>query len=98
MVLYPLLRTREGRRQGEFPLGTLVWSPQGVEVDCRDNRLAARVRKLFAEPLRMRVAVGTAESVIGHRWVELESGSEEHFLECVRQLRRLDLVALSEDS
>lgn len=96
MVLYPLIRTRDGRRQGEFPVGTLEWDGERVQVHCRDRALGTRLKEFFAEPILIRVPQGTVETVIGHSWVRLEPGSEDHFLEGVRRLRRLDLTATLE--
>ncbi len=93
MILYHFLRGRDGKRKrGEFPIGTLDWDGQKPVINCRDKTVRAKLEKLFFNPLILRLPAGEYETALGHYWAELDSGDEDHFLECLRRIPKLDLI------
>ena len=95
-VLYPMRSTREGRKVGEFPVGSVVFRDGQVLVDVPDRKLQSRLEALFGETYRVRRVQGGWETALAHSWEELPPGSERHFDEGLRRLLRLDLTALPE--
>lgn len=96
MVLYPVKYTKEGRRHGEFPVGTVMLAGGQIVVDVPDKKLRAKVEELFAQPFKVRVSLGNVETVLGHSWREVAPGHPLHFQEGLRRLLRLDLMARQE--
>lgn len=95
MILYRLRSTREGRKRDEFPSGEIFYEAGGMRLDVPDRNLAKSIQKHFQESFRVRAVRGTLDTFLGHAWIELEPGSEQHFDEGLRQLVRLNLVAES---
>ncbi len=94
MLIYPLLQTRDGRQQAEFPVGSLSWdSSSGVVLDCPDREVFRRLHRHFSFPLTVRRPRGASTSVLAHEWEELSPGTEEHFREAVARLHHLGVVA-----
>ncbi len=94
MLVYPLLPTRDGRQQAEFPVGTLSFGvAEGVVLDCPDREVFRRLHRHFSFPLTVRRGRGASTSVLSHEWEELSPGTEEHFREAVARLHRLGVVA-----
>ncbi len=92
-VLYPLVMARDGRKLGEFPLGTVSFdSENGIKVDCPDVGLNRRLTEFFNTPRRVRRKLGSAESVFTYAWEELEPGTEEYFQESISRLHCLGFV------
>jgi len=96
VVLYPVRYTKEGRRLGEFPVGTVVLAEGQIVVDVPDKKIRAKVEELFGQPFKVRVPRGNVETVLGHSWQELSPGHPLHFQEGLRRLLRLDLMARQE--
>ena len=94
VAIYPMRQTKEGRKQGEFPVGSLELVEGQVVVDIPDRRLASQVRDLFCNVFRVRRMLGGMETAMAHTWEDLLPGGERHFDEGVRRLLRLDLVGL----
>ena len=58
-LIYPLVKGREGRRRGEFPLGMVEFSEEeGPQIDCPDYGLQRQLSRLFAAPILVRHALG----------------------------------------
>jgi len=57
-----------------------------------DRSLAKSIQKHFQESFRVRAVRGSLETFLGHAWVDLLPGTEQHFDEGLRQLVRLNLV------
>lgn len=94
LLIYPLLKTRDGRRIGEFPVGSLSWEAStGTVLDCPDRELFRLLHRHFSWPIAVRRAQGGLGTVLVHEWEELPPGSEEHFREAVSRLHRLGLLA-----
>ena len=93
MILYRLRSTREGRKRDEFPSGEIFFDENGLRLDMPDRNLAKTIHKHFQECFRVRAVRGTLETFLGHAWISLEPGSEQHFDEGLRQLVHLNLVA-----
>ena len=94
MLVYPLIKTRDGRQQAEFPVGSVSWTPaEGVVLDCPDRDVFRRLHRHFSFPLTVRRARGSPTSVLTHEWEELSPGTEEHFREAVARLHHLGMVA-----
>lgn len=91
MKLYPLKRTSKGRKQGEFPLGSVDWE-DGLKLDVRDRQLRESLREYFQQPVWVPLPMGDEDELMGHTWECLDPGDEEHFFEAVRRLHRRDLV------
>lgn len=91
-VVYRLRSTREGRKREEFPAGTLDWGEGGLHLDIPDRTLSRSIKSLFGEVFRVRAVRGGPETFLGHSWLQLEPGSEQHFDEALRRLVRLNLV------
>lgn len=93
MILYRLRSTREGRKRDEFPSGEIHYENGSVRVDVPDRNLAKSVQKHFQESFRVRAVRGSLDTFLGHAWVDLHPGSEQHFDEGLRQLVHLNLIA-----
>jgi hypothetical protein len=93
MILYRLRSTREGRKRDEFPSGSVEFVDGQVRLDVPDRNLARSIQALLQETFRVREVRGTPETFLGHAWIELSPGSEQHFDEALRHLVRLNLVA-----
>jgi len=93
MILYRLRSTREGRKRDEFPSGTIDFVEGQVQLDVPDKELARAIHKLLQESFRVRAVRGSTETFLGHAWITLEPGSEQHFDEALRHLVRLNLMA-----
>lgn len=93
MIIYRLRNTREGRKRDEFPSGEIHFADGAVRVDVPDRNLARSLQKHFQETFRVRAVRGSLETFLGHSWVELQPGSEQHFDEGLRQLVHLNLIA-----
>ncbi len=96
MVLYPVKYTKEGRRLGEFPVGTVDLTDGRIVVDVPDKKIRGKVEELFGQPFKIRVPRGSAETVLGHSWQEVGPGHPQHFQEGLRRLLRVDLMARHE--
>ncbi len=93
-VLYPLVMARDGRKLGEFPLGTVSFDQEnGIRVDCPDGGLNRRLSEYFTTPRRVRRKLGSVETVLTYAWEELEPGSQEYFQESIARLHCLGFVA-----
>ncbi len=92
MILYRLRNTREGRKRDEFASGEIHYENGSVQVDVPDRSLAKSIQKHFQESFRVRAVRGSLETFLGHAWVDLLPGTEQHFDEGLRQLVRLNLV------
>ena len=95
-VLLPLRNSKEGRKRGEFPLGTVSYREPQIEMEVPDRRTCARLREHFSQTYRVRIFRGAEENVMAHGFEELAPGSERHFDEGLRRLPRLDLIAILE--
>ncbi|MBX3169620.1 MAG: hypothetical protein KF760_19615 [Candidatus Eremiobacteraeota bacterium] len=93
MILYRLRNTREGRKRDEFASGEIHYQNGSVHLDVPDRSLAKSVQKHFLESFRVRAVRGSLETFLGHAWIDLLPGSEQHFDEGLRQLVRLNLIA-----
>lgn len=93
MIVYRLRNTKEGRKRDEFPSGELHYQNGSVQLDVPDRTLAKSIQKHFQESFRVRAVRGSLETFLGHAWVDLHPGTEQHFDEGLRQLVRLNLVA-----
>ena len=92
-VLYPLVMARDGRKTGEFPLGTVSFDDEnGVKVDCPDVGLNRRLTEFFSTPRRVRRKLGSVDTVLTYTWEELEPGTEEYFQESISRLQCLGFV------
>ena len=98
LVIYPILNGKEGRKRGEYPLGTLSFGAGGCEIDIPDRKVASRVRSLLSETFSVRVFAGSGETFMAHRFEQLEPGDERHFDEALRRLICLDLLAVDESA
>ena len=87
--IFPLVSTRTGRKSGEFPLGSVSFSEEGLKVDLPDATIQRRVETLFTSPLRIRRALGEINVALTYTWEDLEPGTEEHFQEAVARLHLL---------
>lgn len=96
MILYRLRSTREGRKRDEFPSGSIHFREGRLELDVPDRNLARSILKHMGESYRVREVRGSPETFLGHAWITLFPGTEQHFDEAVRQLVRLNLVAEEE--
>jgi hypothetical protein len=95
LLIHPLLKTRDGRKIGEFPVGSLSWdAATGTVLDSPDRDLLRLLQRHFLWPIMVRRARGGPASALLHEWEELAPGSEEHFREAVNRLHRLGFVAL----
>ncbi|MGI5844341.1 MAG: hypothetical protein ACOX9B_09225 [Candidatus Xenobium sp.] len=95
LLIHPLLKTRDGRKTGEFPVGSLSWNAAtGTVLDSPDRDLLRLLQRHFSWPIMVRRARGGPASALLHEWEELAPGSEEHFREAVNRLHRLGFVAL----
>ena len=94
-VVFPLRASKEGRKRGEYPLGTVEFSLPDILFDIPDRKVLARLRKHFSQNYKIPVFAGT-EGVMAHRFEELEPADEGHFEEGLRRLVRLDMVAIRE--
>lgn len=92
-VIYPLVNGREGRKKGEFPVGTAALEDGAVSLECPDYAVNRRLEALFCGTLRVRRPLGGPESVLTYGWTELEPGGEEHFLEALARLHQLGFEA-----
>ena len=95
-LLYPLRSLKEGRKQGEFHLGTCTFENGQLVLDVPDKKMTARLRQHFSSPLRVRVFDGQGEVVMAHRFQELAPGTQEHFEEGLRRLLRVDILPVRE--
>ncbi|MBT9586317.1 hypothetical protein IV102_23445 [bacterium] len=93
MILYRLRSTREGRKRDEFPSGSITFEEGQVRLDVPDRNLAKSIVALFQENFRVREMRGSLDTFLGHAWVVLRPGSEQHYDEGLRHLVRLNLVA-----
>ena len=92
-VLYPLVMARDGRKTGEFPLGTVSFDDEnGVKVDCPDVGLNRRLTEFFSTPRRVRRKLGSVDTVLTYTWEELEPGTEEYFQGSISRLHCLGCV------
>ncbi|MFA7480368.1 MAG: hypothetical protein WC314_07675 [Vulcanimicrobiota bacterium] len=89
-MLYGYIRTSQGRKRSEFPLGTLEWRDK-VILNIRDRSLRDKLNTYFQEPLWVPLPLGDSDALMGHTWDRLEPGDEEHFMEALKRLHRLDL-------
>ena len=94
MILYRLRNTREGRKRDEFPSGTIAFENGQLLLDVPDRNLARSIVKLFEESFRVREVRGSTDTFLGHCWVMLQPGGEQHYDEGLRQLVRLNLVVV----
>ncbi|MBS2034939.1 hypothetical protein JST97_08120 [bacterium] len=92
MILYRLRSTREGRKRDEFPSGEIHYENGSVILDVPDRALAKSIQKHFQESFRVRAVRGSLETFLGHTWIDLHPGSEQHFDEGLRQLVHLNLI------
>ncbi len=92
--LYPLVKVRNGRKLGEFSLGTLGFNADtGLEIFCPDAGVKRRLDDFFSSPLLVRQPLGSATTVMTYTWKELEPGTEEHFKESLTRLHTLGIMA-----
>ena len=97
-LIYPLVKGREGRRRGEFPLGMVEFSEEeGPQIDCPDYGLQRQLSRLFAAPILVRHALGDGVKFLIYTWEEAQPGSREHFEELVHRLHLLGLSARPEE-
>lgn len=97
-LIYPLVKGREGRRRGEFPLGMVDFSEEeGPQIDCPDYGLQRQLSRLFAAPILVRHALGDGVKFLSYTWEEAQPGSREHFEELVHRLHLLGLSARPEE-
>lgn len=93
--IYPLRPTRQGRKPGEFPVGSIGWAPGlGLDLEVPDPGLAAWLREHLGRPLQVRQCLGSPGQGWGHRWIALAPGGEEHLQEALRRLHRVGFVAV----
>lgn len=95
-LLYPMRNTKEGRKPGEFHVGTCTFQNGRVALDVPDKKMSIRLQQHFALPLRVRFFDGVADNVMAHGFEELAPGTPEHFEEGLRRLLRLDLMPVPE--
>jgi hypothetical protein len=95
-LLYPVRSGKEGRKQGEFHLGTCRFENGQLELDVPDKKMAARLRQHFGTSFRVRVFGGEGDNVMAHRFEELAPGTREHFQEGLRCLLRVDVLPIPE--
>ncbi|MGM9998783.1 MAG: hypothetical protein ACI38Q_05265 [Candidatus Bruticola sp.] len=92
-ALYPLVMARDGRKLGEFPLGTISFSDEeGIKVECPDIGLNRRLSGYFNQVRRVRRALGATDKVFTYVWEDLEPGSEEYFRESMARLHCLGFI------
>lgn len=97
-LIYPLVKGREGRRRGEFPLGMVEFSEEeGPQIDCPDYGLQRQLSRLFAAPILVRHSLGDGVKFLSYTWEEAQPGSREHFEELVHRLHLLGLSARPEE-
>lgn len=97
MILYRLRNTRSGRRRDEFPAGSLDFVDGRLALEVHDKALSKKLSALFAETYRVRRVCGSPETFLGHTWVDLQPGSEQHYHEGLRRLIHLDLMVDDEN-
>ncbi|MBQ7502974.1 hypothetical protein IJT93_09780 [bacterium] len=92
-VIYPLVSGREGKKRGEFPVGSVSFEDGSISLECPDYAINRRLEGLFCSSLRVRRPLGSPEGVLTYGWTELEPGSEEHFYEAAARLHLLGFEA-----
>ncbi len=93
--IYPLVKTKDGRRRGEFPLGTLSRSNDGeIKVDCPDAQTATKLRLHFSSPISVRRSLGSQASVVFHSWETINPDDDDYFEEALSRLHWLNLAAV----
>lgn len=92
-VVYPLVNGREGRKKGEFPVGTIEVEEGAVKLECPDYAIHRRLENLFCSSLRVRRPLGGPDGALTYGWIELEPGSDEHFSEAAARLHQLGFEA-----
>lgn len=98
-LILPILSNKEGRKYGEFHIGTIdchILPDQQVQIDIDvpDRAKSQLVRSHFSKSFPCRVFIGQAEQIMAHRRETLEPGSLAHFEEAVRRLMSHNLVAV----
>lgn len=93
--LYPLVKTKDGRRRGEFPLGTLSLNNDGeINIYCPDAQTATKLRLHFSSPISVRRSLGSQASVVFHSWETISPGDDDYFEEALSRLHWLNLAAV----
>lgn len=95
-VILPVRSTKEGRKRGEFPVGTVHFADSLVHFEVPDRRICERLRKHFSQDFRVRVFRGSGDNIMAHGFESLPAGNERHFDEALRRLLRLDFMAIPE--
>ena len=95
LVVFPLRSGKEGRKRGEYALGTMENGPSDIAFDIPNRNTLSRLRKHFSETYKIRVFAG-AEGLMAHRFEELAPATEGHFEEGLRRLVHIDMIAILE--
>lgn len=92
-VLYPLVTTRNGRKVGEFQMGSVAFVEKKgtIDIDCPDTEWSQKLRRFFSSALQVRRTRGNTASILTYEWEELYPGNEEYFTEAVARLHTLGI-------